>query len=167
MRLVVQRVSSASVSVNEEVVSKIGRGLCVLVGLQDTDTHDDLVWMANKLLKFRLFDDDPGRRWARGVQEAGLELLCVSQFTLCCELKGNKPDYRKAMAGETASAFYTQFLEMLRREYEAEKIKDGVFGAMMQVGIINDGPVTVTLDHPPLPHEKSKQGDVSSSSKKS
>ncbi|KAF2360326.1 D-aminoacyl-tRNA deacylase DTD [Trinorchestia longiramus] len=163
MRLVVQRVSSASVTVNEEVVSKIGRGLCVLVGLQDTDTHDDLLWMVNKLLKFRLFDDASGKRWAKGVQDLGLEILCVSQFTLCYEMKGNKPDYRRAMAGEEAAAFYKTFLKTLRQKYEPDKVKDGVFGAMMQVGIVNDGPVTVTLDHPPL-HNTKKNSNSSPSS---
>lgn len=150
-----QRVSSASVTVGEELVSSIGRGLCVLVGLKDTDTQEDLAWMANKLLKFRLFEDSGERRWARGVQEAGLELLCVSQFTLYCQLKGNKPDYRHAMAGEKAKEFYGLFINKLKKDYEHDKIKDGVFGAMMQVNIVNDGPVTITLDSP---EQTCKQG---------
>jgi len=148
MRAVVQRVSQAAVAVDGAVVSSIGRGACVLVGVEVGDTEADAVWMANKLLQLRVFDDAEGKRWGCGVKELGYELLCVSQFTLYSVLKGNKPDFRKAMAGPKAKQFYDDFLQRLRSDYEPGKIQEGVFGAMMDVSLTNDGPVTIILDSP-------------------
>lgn len=148
MRAVIQRVQRASVSVGGELISSIGRGLCVLIGIHKNDTPTDIEYIVRKILNTRLFEDDNGKRWQVGVKDAGLEILSVSQFTLYCELKGNKPDYRHAMGGEAAQQFYQEFLTQLRKQYKPELIKDGVFGAMMQVDIQNDGPVTINIESP-------------------
>ncbi|KAK8375502.1 hypothetical protein O3P69_008380 [Scylla paramamosain] len=148
MRAVIQRVRQASVSVGEDVISSIGRGLCVLIGIHKNDTEQDIEYIVRKILNARLFEDANGKRWQLGARDAGLEILSVSQFTLYCELKGNKPDYRHAMTGESAQQFYENFLTQLRRQYKSEMIKDGKFGAMMQVHIENDGPVTINIDSP-------------------
>ena len=160
MRAVIQRVKRASVTVNDEVVSSIGRGLVVLVGVKDGDTRDDLEWLSNKILKARLFPGgaseeggggaDGGKPWDANVMQAGLEVLFVSQFTLYGFFKGNKPDFHNAMAPGPAKAFYEDFLAHARNDvykgYGESRIKDGVFGAMMEVGLVNDGPVTMCLD---------------------
>uniref|UniRef100_A0A914WH15 D-aminoacyl-tRNA deacylase n=1 Tax=Plectus sambesii TaxID=2011161 RepID=A0A914WH15_9BILA len=148
MRAVIQRVCEARVLVGDEVVSSIGRGLCVLVGLARDDTEKDVDWMVRKLLTLRVFEDDTGRRWAKGVKDLNLEILCVSQFTLYAQLKGNKPDFRDSMGGDEAPAMYADFMQRLRNAYDADKVKDGRFGAMMRVQLENDGPVTLTLDSP-------------------
>ncbi|XP_069999525.1 D-aminoacyl-tRNA deacylase [Penaeus vannamei] len=148
MRAVIQRVHRAAVTVGDEMISSIGRGLCVLIGIHKNDTSADIEFMVRKILNTRLFEDGNGKRWQLGVKDAGLEILCVSQFTLYCELKGNKPDYRHAMGGEAAQQFYEEFLGQLRKQYKGDMIKDGKFGAMMQVDIQNDGPVTINIDSP-------------------
>ncbi|KAK4318840.1 hypothetical protein Pmani_010162 [Petrolisthes manimaculis] len=148
MRAILQRVRQASVTVDDEVISSIGRGLCVLIGIHKNDSQPDIDYIVRKILNTRLFEDASGKRWHLGVKDAGLEILNVSQFTLYCELKGNKPDYRHAMGGEAAQQFYQTFLTQLRNQYNGDKIKDGRFGAMMQVNIQNDGPVTITIESP-------------------
>lgn len=148
MRAVIQRVAKASVTVGEEVVGSIERGLCVLVGIHKSDTEADRDFIVRKILNTRLFEDQTGKRWQLGAKDAGLEILCVSQFTLYCELKGNKPDYRHAMGGDAAQRFYEDFISQLRAQYKPDMIKDGKFGAMMQVNIQNDGPVTINIDSP-------------------
>ncbi|KAG7162489.1 D-aminoacyl-tRNA deacylase-like [Homarus americanus] len=148
MRVVIQRVHQASVTVGEEVISSIGRGLCVLVGIHKNDTQADVDFIVRKILNTRLFEDGNGKRWQLGVKDAGLEVLTVSQFTLYCELKGNKPDYRHAMSGEAAQQFYENFVARLQTQYKSDRIFDGKFGAMMQVTIQNDGPVTINIDSP-------------------
>lgn len=147
MKVVIQRVSSASVTVGDEVVSKIGRGLCCLVGISRYDTDDDSDYMARKLLNLRIFEGDQ-RRWDQSVKDKGLELLCVSQFTLHSHLKGNKLDFHNAMEASRSQEFYNGFLDKLRQQYHPDMIKDGRFGAMMKVNIENDGPVTIILESP-------------------
>ncbi|XP_069173695.1 D-aminoacyl-tRNA deacylase [Procambarus clarkii] len=148
MRVVIQRVCQASVTVGEEVISSIGRGLCVLVGIHKNDTQADIDFIIRKILNTRLFEDGSGKRWQLSVKDAGLEVLTISQFTLYCELKGNKPDYRHAMGGEAAQEFYADFCTQLCKQYKSDKVQDGKFGAMMQVNILNDGPVTINIDSP-------------------
>uniref|UniRef100_A0A3B3RUN8 D-aminoacyl-tRNA deacylase 1 n=1 Tax=Paramormyrops kingsleyae TaxID=1676925 RepID=A0A3B3RUN8_9TELE len=109
-----------------------------------------------KILNIRLFEDENGRAWSRSVMDRELEVLCISQFTLQCYLKGNKPDFHSAMPAELAQPFYTSMLEQMRSAYRAELIKDGQFGAYMQVHIQNDGPVTIELESPTGPMD-SKQ----------
>ncbi|KAL3106549.1 hypothetical protein niasHT_016770 [Heterodera trifolii] len=147
MRAVVQRVSRASVVVEQEVVSSVGRGLCVLVGLCREDGDDDIEYIVRKLLNLRLFEHpEKQKRWDASVKELGLDILCVSQFTLHACIKGNKLDFHRSMGPEKAPLIYEQFLQRLRNNYEPERVKDGKFGAMMSVQIENDGPVTINLD---------------------
>ncbi|XP_064365857.1 D-aminoacyl-tRNA deacylase 1 isoform X2 [Dromaius novaehollandiae] len=148
MKAVVQRVAQASVTVGNEQISSIGRGLCVLLGISLEDTQRELEHMVRKILNLRVFEDESGKHWSKSVMDKQYEVLCVSQFTLQCILKGNKPDYHMAMPTEQAECFYNNFLEQLRKAYKPELIKDGKFGAYMQVHIQNDGPVTIELESP-------------------
>jgi len=146
MRIVLQRVKKASVTVNGEVVSSIGRGICLLVGIQQEDVSNDIDFLIKKVLSLRVFPDETGKMWTKSVKDLNLEILSVSQFTLYATLKGNKPDFHLAMKAEQSKQFYSQFLQDLKKSYQEDKIKDGVFGAMMDVEIINEGPVTLELD---------------------
>ncbi|XP_023297683.2 D-aminoacyl-tRNA deacylase [Lucilia cuprina] len=148
MKAIVQRVTSAKVTVGEDLISSIGRGLCVLVGITHNDTEKDVEYLSRKLLSLRLFEDQAGKRWQKSVQDEKFEILCVSQFTLYHRLKGNKPDFHMAMQGEQAQQLYQKFLKRLGQMYDETKIKDGKFGAYMQVHIQNDGPVTIELESP-------------------
>mmetsp|Transcript_3418 Transcript_3418/g.6760 ORF Transcript_3418/g.6760 Transcript_3418/m.6760 type:complete len:152 (-) Transcript_3418:132-587(-) len=147
MRAVIQRVKSASVEVDGEIVSRIGPGLCVFVGLKDGDSGPDVEFIGRKILNMRLFENaDTGKAWDRSVMDMGLEVLLVSQFTLYGILKGNKPDFHHAMPPSQAREAYENFVEHIRKSYSPNMIKDGVFGAKMDVAIVNDGPVTYQLD---------------------
>ncbi|XP_072265522.1 D-aminoacyl-tRNA deacylase 1 isoform X1 [Pyxicephalus adspersus] len=148
MKAIIQRVTKASVTVGEEQVSSIGRGICVLLGISVEDTQKDIEYMVRKILNLRIFSDESGKHWSKSVMDKQYEVLCVSQFTLQCVLKGNKPDYHMAMPSEHAEPFYKDFLEQMRKVYKPELIKDGKFGAYMQVNIQNDGPVTIQLEPP-------------------
>lgn len=109
-----------------------------------------------KILNLRLFEND-GKRWNKSVQDEKLEILCVSQFTLYHRLKGNKPDFHLAMQGVAAEELYNKFLDTLKSEYESDKVKDGKFGAYMQVSIVNDGPVTLELESKGVGENKSTE----------
>lgn len=146
MRAVIQKVLSANVTVDGSVISSIGRGFCVLIGVSRDDTSKDIDYIVRKILNLRLFDGDDGKRWMKSVTDKQFEILCVSQFTLYAVLKGNKPDFHQSMGSDQSEAFYHQFLTALKSKYKADFVKDGKFGAMMQVNIQNDGPVTITLD---------------------
>lgn len=146
MRAVIQRVTSAAVHVDGRLVSSIGRGLCVLVGIHRDDCEGDIDYITRKILNLKLFDDEGGKRWRRSVRDLGCEVLCVSQFTLYATLKGNKPDFHLSMDGERSRDVYEQFLRRIRMEHREELVKDGEFGALMQVDICNDGPVTIELE---------------------
>ncbi|XP_070341621.1 D-aminoacyl-tRNA deacylase 1 isoform X1 [Equus asinus] len=150
MKAVVQRVTRASVTVGGEQISAIGRGICVLLGISLEDTQKELEHMVRKILNLRVFEDESGKHWSKSVMDKQYEVLCISQFTLQCVLKGNKPDFHLAMPTEQAEGFYNSFLEQLRKNYRPELIKDGKFGAYMQVHIQNDGPVTIELESPAL-----------------
>ncbi|XP_037517755.1 D-aminoacyl-tRNA deacylase isoform X1 [Rhipicephalus sanguineus] len=160
MRAVIQRVRSAAVHVDGRVISSIGRGLCVLVGIHRDDTEDDIDYIVRKILNLKLFDDDAGKRWKLSARELQLEVLCVSQFTLYGTLKGNKPDFHLAMEGDHSKQFYERFLHKIRTEHKEDLVKDGQFGALMQVDIQNDGPVTLEIESSafrkvvPLPQER-------------
>ncbi|KAK4469726.1 hypothetical protein MN116_007250 [Schistosoma mekongi] len=150
MRAVVQRVKQASVSVNDSIVSQISRGILVLIGLSRRDTETDMEYIVRKILNVRLFPSADGvRRWDKSVKDLNLEILCVSQFTLYSELKGNKLDFHCAMDPKLSKDTYSQLINQLKRNYHKEKVKDGIFGAMMDVSLTNDGPVTITLDSNP------------------
>uniref|UniRef100_A0A803JY86 D-aminoacyl-tRNA deacylase n=1 Tax=Xenopus tropicalis TaxID=8364 RepID=A0A803JY86_XENTR len=129
-------------------ISSIGRGICVLLGISVEDTQKDIEYMVRKILNLRVFADESGKQWCKSVMDKQYEVLCVSQFTLQCVLKGNKPDYHMAMPSEQAEPFYNVFLQQMRKAYKPELIQDGKFGAYMQVNIQNDGPVTIELEPP-------------------
>jgi D-aminoacyl-tRNA deacylase len=147
MRIVIQRVKSSQVTVNGVVVGKIGRGLNLLVGIADTDTEAELDWMVRKCLDLRLFpgDDTSSDRSEKSVQEIEGELLVVSQFTLYGDCrKGRRPSFTRSARPEAAQKLYEQFVEKLRQS--GLRVETGQFGAMMQVSIENDGPVTLLLE---------------------
>ncbi|XP_011298303.1 D-tyrosyl-tRNA(Tyr) deacylase 1 isoform X2 [Fopius arisanus] len=130
------------------VISEIGRGLCVLVGIKANDTLADMEYIVKKILNLKLFDDEKGKRWAASVMDKRYEVLCVSQFTLYHVMKGNKLDFHRAMSAAHAEPFYKNFIGELGKAYEPELIKDGQFGALMTVRIENDGPVTIEIESP-------------------
>ncbi|HIU55076.1 MAG TPA: D-tyrosyl-tRNA(Tyr) deacylase [Candidatus Gallibacteroides avistercoris] len=145
MRVVIQRVTEASVSIDGKVKSSIGNGLLVLVGIEDADTRDDAAWLAKKIAQLRIFDDENGVM-NRSVQEINGEILVVSQFTLFATTrKGNRPSYIRASKGEYAIPLYETFCRMVSEEI-ARPVQTGVFGANMQVTLQNDGPVTIWID---------------------
>ncbi|EEC45739.1 predicted protein [Phaeodactylum tricornutum CCAP 1055/1] len=153
MRLVVQRVKSASVTVDDHVVSRIGPGILALVGLHEDDTEGDLEYCCKRLLGCKLWANGSGSMWRHSVKQKDFELLCVSQFTLYGTLSSKKhqPDYKRSMKSVPAEALYRKFLHLLREQYEEEKILDGRFGAMMDVELVNDGPVTLVIESIPTP----------------
>jgi D-tyrosyl-tRNA(Tyr) deacylase len=147
MRVVIQRVKSSQVEITGNVVGKIGQGLNLLVGIADTDTEAELEWMARKCLELRLFPGNPNsnQRWDKSVQEIGGEILVVSQFTLYGDCrKGRRPSFDRSAAPEKARSLYEKFVEKLRKSNL--RVETGEFGAMMQVSIENDGPVTLVLE---------------------
>jgi D-aminoacyl-tRNA deacylase len=145
MRTVIQRVTSAEVRVNDQTVGKIGKGMLILAGFEDEDNPDDLAWMTGKILNLRIFNDDAGIM-NRSVLETGGEILVVSQFTLHASTrKGNRPSYIRAARPEKAEALYDDFRELLTNGL-GKQVSSGVFGAMMMVSLINDGPVTILID---------------------
>jgi len=145
MRVVVQRVRSASVAVDGEISGKIGPGLLVLAGFEESDTEADLDWMAGKIVRMRIFADVDGVM-NRSVQEAGGEILAVSQFTLYASVKkGNRPSWSRAARGDISQPLFERFVARLTAEL-GRPVQTGVFGADMQVALVNDGPVTLALD---------------------
>lgn len=145
MRLVIQRVSEASVSIGGELHSAIGRGLMVLVGVADGDTAADVEWLAAKTAAMRIFPDDNGVM-NRSLIDIEGEALAVSQFTLNASTKkGNRPSYIHAAGHDVAIPLYELYCEQLTKLLGRE-VKRGVFGADMQVSLINDGPVTIVID---------------------
>ena len=145
MRVIIQRVGASQVSVDGKVIGKIGRGLNLLVGIADTDTEAELDWMANKCLGLRLFPATAAGRFDCSVQDIKGELLVISQFTLYGDCrKGRRPSFDRAAAPNQAEASYNQFVDKLRQS--GLRVATGQFGAMMQVSIENDGPVTLLLE---------------------
>lgn len=145
MRIVIQRVSSASVTINGEVHSAIGQGLMVLVGVEHGDTADDVRWLAAKTAALRIFSDDAGVM-NRSVADIGGEVLAVSQFTLTASTrKGNRPSYIRAAGHDLAVPLYEAYCDELTRLLGRDT-RRGVFGADMQVALVNDGPVTIVID---------------------
>jgi D-tyrosyl-tRNA(Tyr) deacylase len=145
MRLVIQRVKEASVSVNRETVGKIESGLLVLLGIETADTTEDIHWLVGKLVQLRVFSDEGGLMNLSVVDVAG-EILLVSQFTLFASTKkGNRPSYIRAARPEQAIPLYQQFIESLESSL-GKPVATGIFGADMQVALTNDGPVTIIID---------------------
>lgn len=145
MRVVVQRVRAASVAVDGDIVGKIGTGLLILAGFEEADSETDLDWMAGKIVRLRLFADENGVM-NRSVLDAGGEILAVSQFTLYASVKkGNRPSWSRAARGEVSQPLFERFVTKLSAAL-GKAVPTGVFGADMQVSLINDGPVTLTID---------------------
>lgn len=150
MRVVIQRVLRSRVTVEGKEIACTGPGLVCLTGLRACDEEADLRWIANKLLNLRLWPSlEQGTKpksWARNVQQLNYDILLVSQFTLYATAKrGNKPDFHGAMAPADARQMYAEFVAIMREAYGETKVKDGAFGEMMQVELVNDGPVTIEL----------------------
>lgn len=151
MRLVVQKVKSASVTVEGKVVSSIGPGIMALVGIHEHDTEEDLKVCCKRLLGVKLWENENGGLWRHGVKQRDYSVLLVSQFTLYGTVSNKKyqPDYKLAMKAVPAEMLYRQFLDLVRSEYKFDKVHDGVFGAMMDVALVNDGPVTILIESEP------------------
>jgi len=143
MRVVIQRVLSASVEVEQNKISEIDKGLLVLVGFESEDTQEDLTWLANKICNLRIFSDENGKM-NLSVKDVQGEILLVSQFTLFASTKkGNRPSFINSAKPEIAIPLYEQFIKMLMVSVST---KTGEFGADMKVGLVNDGPVTIVID---------------------
>lgn len=145
MRTVIQRVTRASVSVDGRIISETGPGLLVLLGIEDSDGNNDIEWLCNKIVQLRIFNDKDGVM-NLSVQETGGGIMVISQFTLHARTKkGNRPSYIRAARPEVAIPLYNSFVSRLSALLGRE-IATGEFGAMMQVELINDGPVTIIID---------------------
>lgn len=145
MRVIIQRVSSASVTINGSLKSEIGLGLLVLAGFEEADTQEDLEWMGAKLANLRIFQDE-NNLMNKCVKEVNGEILLVSQFTLHAQTKkGNRPSFIRAAKPDMAIPLYQKFILILEREI-GRSIGTGEFGADMKVALVNDGPVTISID---------------------
>lgn len=145
MRSVIQRVSSASVTVNGKICGSINQGLLVLLGIEDADTPEDIAWLSSKIIQLRIFNDDAGVM-NRSLKDIEGDLLLVSQFTLHASTrKGNRPSYMRASKPEIAIPIYEQMISRLELDL-GKTIQKGVFGADMKVQLLNDGPVTIIID---------------------
>lgn len=145
MKAVLQRVSEASVTIDSDVVASINGGLLILVGIEEADTQEDIVWLTAKIAKLRIFSDANGVM-NLSVQETGGDIIIVSQFTLhALTKKGNRPSYIKAAGPQIAIPLYEAFVLQMEKEI-GKKIQTGRFGADMKVALVNDGPVTILID---------------------
>jgi len=145
MRVVIQRVKQAEVSINDKIKSQISNGLLILLGIEDADTNADIEWLCGKIARLRIFNDDEGVM-NTSVCDAKGELLVVSQFTLHASTKkGNRPSYIRASKPDFAVPMYKKFVTQLEKECSTP-VQTGEFGAMMDVSLINDGPVTIIID---------------------
>ncbi|XP_076650686.1 D-aminoacyl-tRNA deacylase [Halictus rubicundus] len=160
MKAVIQRVRKASVSVNGEIVNSIGNGLCVLIGIKRDDTLEDIKYIVRKILNTKIFDDNNCKKWGASVMDKQYEILCISQFTLYHNLKGNRLDFHRAMPAKESEPFYNNFLAELGKNYKPELVKDGKFGAMMEVNIQNSGPVTIEIESPIKSNESNQLNDA-------
>ena len=144
MRVVIQRVSEASVKVDNKVVGEIGKGLMLLIGVDESDENTDADWLVKKILDVRVFSDEEGKM-NHSVKDINGEILCISQFTLISDYKkGNRPSYIKAARPDKAIPLFEYFKDELKKS--GLKTESGIFGADMKVSLINDGPVTLVFD---------------------
>jgi D-aminoacyl-tRNA deacylase len=145
MRAVIQRVSTASVTIDGTIRSSIAKGLLVLAGIEAADTAEDIAWLSAKLVNLRIFDDENGVM-NLDIKQTGGGILLISQFTLhAATKKGNRPSYIKAAKPEIAIPLYEKLIQQLEKD-RGQPIGTGVFGADMKVGLVNDGPVTIIID---------------------
>lgn len=145
MRVVIQRVNHASVTIEGQQKAAIGKGLLVLVGIEDADVDEDIQWLSSKMVNLRIFDDE-NKIPNISVKDTGGDILLVSQFTLHASTKkGNRPGYTKAARPETAIPLYEKLISQLEKDL-GKSIQTGTFGADMKVALLNDGPVTILID---------------------
>lgn len=145
MKVVIQRVSSASVTIDSKIVADIQKGLLVLVGIEDTDNQDDILWLCQKVANLRIFGDE-NDVMNLSVRDIDGDIIVVSQFTLQASTKkGNRPSYIKAAKPDVAIPIYENFVEKLEKEL-GKKVQTGIFGSDMKVQLLNDGPVTIIID---------------------
>lgn len=144
MRVVIQRVSEASVKVDNKIVGEIGKGLMLLIGVDESDENKDADWLVKKILDVRVFSDEEGKM-NHSVKDINGEILCISQFTLISDYKkGNRPSYIKAARPDKAIPLFEYFKDEMKKS--GLKTESGIFGADMKVSLINDGPVTLVFD---------------------
>lgn len=144
MRCVIQRVSEASVEIDGKIVSQIGKGFLILLGIQKDDNENDIDYLVRKVSNLRVFDDESGKL-NLSIRDVNGEIMVISQFTLYGNLKGGyRPDFTRAEKGERAKEMYEKFIKKL--ENEGFVVKSGIFGAYMNIKLINDGPVTIIID---------------------
>lgn len=145
MRVVIQRVSQGSVTIEGNVLGKIGQGFVILLGIEETDSNDDIDWLCGKIARMRVFTDE-ARLMNKSLSDVGGGVLLISQFTLHASTKkGNRPSFTRAAKPNVAIPLYKQFVSRLEAEL-GQAIETGEFGASMQVSLVNDGPVTITID---------------------
>jgi D-tyrosyl-tRNA(Tyr) deacylase len=145
MRVVIQRVTRASVKINNSIRSEIGAGLLILIGIEDSDSENDVEWLCNKIARLRIFNDH-NEIMNLSIMDTGGDILAISQFTLHAKTrKGNRPSYIRAAAPDIAIPLYNSFVRSLSN-LTGKNIATGEFGAMMQVELVNDGPVTIIID---------------------
>ena len=145
MRVVIQRVSRASVTVNKKIAGEIKEGLLVFAGFEDADTSEDIEWVSNKISQMRIFNDENGVM-NKSVKDISGSILLISQFTLHASTKkGNRPSYSKASKGDVAVDLYKKTIAQLQTDL-GKQIETGIFGADMKVELLNDGPVTIIMD---------------------
>lgn len=145
MRVVIQRVSKASVNIDEKISGQIGKGMLILLGIEHTDSQEDINWLCSKIARLRIFNDE-NNIMNLSVMDMDGEILVVSQFTLHASTKkGNRPSYIKAAKPEFAIPMYEKFVKQLKTVTE-KPVQTGEFGAMMEVELVNDGPVTIIID---------------------
>lgn len=145
MKVVIQVVKEASVTIDNQIYSEIKKGLLVLVGIEDLDIEEDIKWLSNKITNMRIFADEPGIM-NLSVKDVGGEILVISQFTLQASTKkGNRPSYIKASKPEYAIPAYEQFVSQIQHDL-GKSVSTGVFGADMKVALINNGPITIVVD---------------------
>jgi D-tyrosyl-tRNA(Tyr) deacylase len=145
MRIVLQRVLEASVQIEGKVYSEIEKGLLIFVGIEVTDSQEDIQWLSNKLCNMRIFNDEHNVM-NRSVKQINGEILVVSQFTLQASTKkGNRPSYTKAANPDIALPLYEKFVVQLQKDLQAN-IQTGVFGSEMKISLVNDGPITICMD---------------------
>ena len=145
MKVVIQRVSQARVKVSDKIISEIKLGFLILLGVEKSDSKEDINWLVSKILNLRVFSDDE-LKMNLSIKDVNGEIIVVSQFTLHAKTKkGNRPSYIKAANPELAEPLYKEFIAQLKNE-SAVSVQSGVFGANMQVDIVNDGPVTIIID---------------------
>lgn len=145
MKAVIQRVSSASVTIDSKIVADIQKGLLVLVGIEDADNQEDIDWLGQKIANLRIFGDE-NEVMNLSVKDIDGEIIVVSQFTLqALTKKGNRPSYIKAAKPDVAIPLYENFVQYLEKEL-GKKVQTGIFGADMKVALVNDGPVTILID---------------------